>query len=76
VHVLEALRAAKPEIVALLRWRALYARRQREHIRSFRGQPAGGHRDGLRRRVANLKAVTRGKKRLRQFARVEAYGHA
>jgi hypothetical protein len=36
VHVLEALRAAKPEIVALLRWRVVYAKSQREHIRSFR----------------------------------------
>jgi hypothetical protein len=34
-HVLEALRAAKLEIVALLRWRFLYAKREREHIRSF-----------------------------------------
>jgi hypothetical protein len=47
-HVLKALRAAKPEIVALQRWRVLYARREREHVGSFRDQLADGHYDGLR----------------------------
>ena len=47
VHVIAALKAAKPEIAALLRWRVLYAKREHEHVRSFRehalsGQPALG----------------------------------
>jgi hypothetical protein len=41
-HVLEALRAAKPEIVALLRWRILYAHREGEHVRRFRAQIVSG----------------------------------
>jgi hypothetical protein len=35
------LRAAKPDVVGLLRWRALYAKRQREHIRRFSRSTSG-----------------------------------
>ena len=36
--------AAKPEIVALLRWRVLYTHRERGHVRSFRAQMVSGGR--------------------------------
>jgi hypothetical protein len=56
-HVLEALRAAKPEIVALLRYRLLYAHREREHVRSFRAQMVIGGCRGLIPRVERLKKL-------------------
>ncbi|HZZ24959.1 MAG TPA: hypothetical protein VFE60_21320 [Roseiarcus sp.] len=37
-HVLEALRATKPESVALPRWRVLHTYREHEHVRSFGAQ--------------------------------------
>jgi hypothetical protein len=46
VHVIAALKAAKPEI---------YAKREREHIRSFRAQMASGGYRGLRFRLQRPK---------------------
>jgi DNA (cytosine-5)-methyltransferase 1 len=56
--VLDALRTAKQEIVTLIgRWRALYAKREREHVRSFRAEMATGAYRGLIPRVERLKKL-------------------
>jgi hypothetical protein len=56
--VLDALRTAKQEIVTLIgRWRAVYAKREREHVRSFRAQMATGGYRGLIPRVERLKKL-------------------
>jgi hypothetical protein len=79
-HVLDALRAAKQEIVALIgRWRVLYANREREHIRSFRAQMASGGCRGLIPRLERLKklghAFTPTRRGLRALMAAEALEH-
>jgi hypothetical protein len=79
-HVLDALRTAKQEIVALIRrWRVLYAKREREHVRSFRAQMATGAHRGLMPRVERLKklgyAFTPRRRGLRALMAAEAFEH-
>jgi hypothetical protein len=79
-HVLNALRTAKQEIVALIgHWRVLYAKREREHIRSFRAQMASGGYRGLIQRVELLKklgyAFTPTRRGLRALMAAEAVEH-
>ena len=80
VHQQAVAALMKPDWTGLsgLEWRAIYEKLACEHVRSFRDQLANGHNDRLLLRVGRvvpLTAVTRAKKRLRQYALAEAHEH-
>jgi hypothetical protein len=78
--VLDALRTPKQEIVTLIgRWRAVYAKREREHVRSFRAQMATGGCRGVIPGIERLKnlgyAFTPTRRGLRALMAAEALDH-